>query len=106
MTDASTIENVTSRVLATFPEARRVVLFGSRAREQAAPDSDFDLLIVTPTTLRPAARGALLRKALRDLDASFDLLVVTPEEFEQLRGFKSGIVARALAQGTTLHEAA
>lgn len=106
MTAAFTIEDVTSRVLATFPEARRVILFGSRARQRAAPDSDFDLLIVTPTTLRPAARGALLRKALSDLEGSFDLLVVTPDEFEQLRGFRSGIVARAVAEGTTLHAAA
>ena len=100
------IEDLTTRVLSTFPRARRVIFFGSRARGQALADSDVDLLVVTPTTLRPVARGAQLRKALRDFDASFDLLVLTPEEFERLRGFRSGVVARALAEGTTLHEAA
>jgi hypothetical protein len=64
------------------------------------------LLVVTPTTLRPAVRGATLRRALVDLDTSFDLLVLTPNEYDELRKFKSGVVARAIAEGTSLHEAA
>jgi uncharacterized protein len=102
---AACIPDLSRFVRAAFPEARLIVLFGSRARGDARSDSDFDLLVVTPTALRPAARGAHLRKALREVDASFDLVVLTPDEFEKVRDWKSGVVARALAEGTTLHAA-
>lgn len=101
----ASVSNLSRLVRAAFPETRLLVLFGSQARGQALADSDFDLLVVTPTELRPAARGAHLRRVLREIDASFDLLVLTPEEFEQVREIKSGVVARALAEGTTLHAA-
>jgi predicted nucleotidyltransferase len=102
---SASIPDLCRLVRVAFPETRLVVLFGSQARGESRTDSDFDLLVVTPTDLRPAARGARLRKVLREVDASFDLLVLTPDEFEKVRGFKSGVVARALAEGTTLHAA-
>jgi hypothetical protein len=37
MTTAFTLSELTARVLATFPEARRVILFGSRARGASGP---------------------------------------------------------------------
>jgi predicted nucleotidyltransferase len=100
------VDDITSRTLAVFPGAQRIILFGSRGRGTATPESDFDLLVVTPTELRPPVRTARLRQALRGLDASFDLIVVTPEEFGVVRGFASGVVGRAVAEGTVLYAAA
>ncbi|MFO1187730.1 MAG: nucleotidyltransferase domain-containing protein [Alphaproteobacteria bacterium] len=37
-----------SRAVAVFPEVRRVILFGSRARGDARPRSDIDLAIEAP----------------------------------------------------------
>jgi predicted nucleotidyltransferase len=103
---AGLLAEITSRTLEVFPSAEAIILFGSRARGAATPDSDLDLLVVTPTSLRPAKRSARLRQALRGLDTSFDLIVITPEESAGLRGLASGVVARALTEGTVLHAAA
>lgn len=106
MTNAPSSEEITRRLLDAFPTAQRIILFGSRARETHDPQSDFDLLLVAPTDLAPAARAARARGALRDIRASFDIVVVTPEEFDRLRSWKSSVVARASREGRVLHEAA
>ena len=85
MVASPSLPEITSRTLTVFPHAERIVLFGSRGRGVPAFDSDFDLLVVTPTLLPPAKRTAQLRLALRGLDASFDLIVVTPDEYARLR---------------------
>ena len=97
---------IVQRVLRVFPNADRVLLFGSRATGRAAPDSDYDLLVVASTDLTPARRGAALRLGLRGLSGSFDVLVVTPEEYARLVTWKSSVVYRAAHEGTVLHEAA
>jgi len=99
-------EAIVGRVMGAFPAARRVVLFGSRAKGNASPESDYDVLVVTPTPLAPAARGAKLRTLLRGLGVAFDLVVVTPEEYERLRQWKSTVVSHAVREGRILHEAA
>jgi predicted nucleotidyltransferase len=93
-------------ILGAFPEAEKILLFGSRAKGEARDDSDFDILVVTATTLRPAQRGAKLRLAMRCFDASFDLLVVTPVELKELSTMKSTAVYSALTTGEVLHEVA
>jgi predicted nucleotidyltransferase len=105
MTDGMA-ETIVQRVLGVFPKARKVLLFGSRATGSAAPDSDYDLLVVARTDLSPARRGAAVRLALRGIDASFDVLVVTPEEYDRLVRWKSSVVYRAATEGKVLHDAA
>jgi predicted nucleotidyltransferase len=94
------------RILAVFPRAERVVLFGSRARGTARPDSDVDLLVVVPTSLSRAERGAQVRLALRDFHVGFDIIVLTPEEWSRLRTWTSTVVAQADSDGQVLHAAA
>ena len=64
----------------------RVLLFGSRARDGAAPDSDYDLILVSdhfrgvPRTKRQIG----LRRLFYCVGghAPMDLICLTPEEFE------------------------
>src|ERR1041384_6294113 len=88
--------DLAAQVLATFPAAHRIVLFGARPRDDTHAKRELDLLIVTPTRLRPRLRSDLLRKGLQVLNANFKLIVVTPDEFERLRTVPDGVVARAL----------
>lgn len=63
-----------------YPDVRAVYVFGSLAREDVAPKSDLDLLVVRETTLRGPRRGEdLAMDAL--LGIEFDLLVLTPSEY-------------------------
>jgi predicted nucleotidyltransferase len=90
------------------PKPRRLVLFGSRARGNARPDSDIDLLVVMPQlTLTPIERqGALrsLRAALRPLPlrVAVDLVVVGEQDARDLAGSRWHVVARALREGQEL----
>jgi len=83
----------------------RIVLFGSRARGTGHADSDIDILVVAETDLAPSRRTAKLRLALAGLDVPFDVLVVTPLELESRRDWRSTVISRALAEGTTIHDA-
>lgn len=84
MTEADILTQVVARTRAVMPRVDRILLFGSRARGDARPDSDYDLLIVAPDLPIDAARTATLRLALRGLGASFDIVALTPDEFRAL----------------------
>jgi predicted nucleotidyltransferase len=105
------LEAVTAALAGVHPRPGRVLLFGSRARGDARPDSDFDLLVVMPqATLTPQERQhalRLLRAALRPLSLSVgvDLVVVGEADAERLAGSRWHVVARALREGKELLEA-
>lgn len=85
MTEADVLNEVVLRTRRVWPQVQSILLFGSRARGDARPDSDFDLLIVAPNLPTDTARTARLRLALRGLGAAFDIVAVTPEEFAALQ---------------------
>ena len=104
------LEAVKAALAGVQPRPGRVLLFGSRARGDARPDSDLDLLVVMPqATLTPQERQQalrLLRAALRPLSLSVgvDLVVVGEEDAERLAGSRWHVVARALREGKELLE--
>ncbi len=60
-----------------------VVLFGSRARGDAKPESDWDLLVIAEgLPERTMARHSFLRKILPPDAAGVSLLAKTPQEIE------------------------
>jgi len=91
------------RIAAQFhPE--RIVLFGSRARGDARPDSDVDLLVVLPEVAgRKFDTAVAIRRALNDMPFAKDVVVTTPEEIER-RGHLVGTVLKpALEDGRELY---
>lgn len=84
---------------------RKILLYGSRANGTARSDSDYDLLIVWRDEYPPAARAAVVRKVLSDLNAPMDISVVTPGEFDRFRNRRLHIVAIADREGRVLHAA-
>ena len=84
-----------------------VILFGSRARGDARPDSDVDLLIVEAAPFRPQRsrrqETARLYLALRKLAIAKDLLLYSRDEFERLKDSAHHIVGRAQCEGRVLH---
>jgi len=82
----------------------RIILFGSRARGEAGPDSDVDLLVVLPEVADKRRAAVAMREALADLPVGKDVIVTTPEEIAR-RGELVGTILRpALREGRVIYE--
>ena len=83
-----------------------VRLFGSRARGNAGPDSDIDLLITAPDGwLQDHHRYEVLNALwdrLSQADVSLDLLLYSRSECEERRYWRSHVIGRAYREGTLL----
>ncbi|MGY4707261.1 nucleotidyltransferase domain-containing protein [Candidatus Bipolaricaulota sp. J31] len=67
------LERCKQVILQHAPEAR-VLLYGSRARGTATPDSDYDLLVLTPAPLAPEAID-WIREALYELELEYGVVI-------------------------------
>jgi predicted nucleotidyltransferase len=87
------------------PEA--IVLFGSRARGDARPDSDLDLLVIERQPFGPGRsrikEAARLYRALGALPASKDLLLYSRDEVDGWRDASNHVAARACREGRLLY---
>ena len=83
----------------------KVIAFGSRARGDAGPDSDLDLVVVERGGGSLAERGLRVGAALGDVGVGVDLVVYTPEEYDRLRHWRSSVAALADREGRVLYEA-
>src|SRR5512143_2066162 len=63
----------------------RVILFGSRARGDAHPDSDYDLLVELETELGYNQAVSVVHDAIRGLPGNVDVLIRKPGELEAQR---------------------
>jgi len=83
---------------------RAVVLFGSRARGDARPDSDLDLLIVEESGLPRFKRSGRYRRALRGVFPAKDVVVWTSEEIAEWRDVPNAFITSILTEGRVLYE--
>ena len=88
-------------VEAADPE--RIIVYGSRARGAARPDSDYDILILSPTELSHWERMKLVRPRLADPGIAYDLAWWTPEEAAEWHNVKSHFITMALRDGIVLY---
>lgn len=99
------LAEVVRRLVAAF-QPERIYLFGSVARGEAGPDSDYDLLIVVPDDTPPARkRSRLAYEVLRGTGAAADVLVCTHSYFERRRSLRASLPGTVLREGRLLHGA-
>lgn len=84
-----------------------IILFGSRARGDARPDSDVDLLVVETEPFSPRRsrrkEAARLYMALREMAASKDILLYSRDEYDHWKHSLNHVVGRAFREGRVLH---
>lgn len=85
-----------------FGNIELVFLFGSQARGDMRPDSDFDVIVVSPAfrDMHPLDRAAEARRSwTRHLPV--DIICYTPDEFARLRA-RASLVSEALREGVEI----
>lgn len=100
-----TLDEVVRRIVATLgPE--RVYLFGSRAREDVGPDSDYDLLVVVTEAREPTHHQSQRAHAsLWGMGISADILVWTRRRFEERLGVVASLPSLVVREGRLLYAA-
>jgi predicted nucleotidyltransferase len=100
---------VLAEVVSRLVEAYRpehIYLFGSVARGDAGPDSDYDIMVVVadeaPREMRECDLAYLV---LRGLGIAKDVLVWTRSEFEKRLPLKASLPSTILREGKSLHAA-
>jgi predicted nucleotidyltransferase len=99
----TSLQEMIHRILAAG-NPQKIILFGSRARGDARPDSDYDLLLIEPSDLPRYKRAARYRRALVGLAPAKDILVWTPEEVAEWRDVPNAFITIVVREGIVLHE--
>jgi uncharacterized protein len=82
----------------------RIYLFGSHARNEAGPDSDYDIAIVVPDDVPPERRSSRLAyKALRGTGTAVDVVVWTAGAFEDRLGLRASLPTTVVREGRLLY---
>lgn len=84
---------------------RAIYLFGSRARGDARPDSDYDVLVVTWETRPDEATRLHIKRVVGSHRPPLDLHYVTAAEFEWRKRFANTIERAGDREGVVLHMA-
>jgi predicted nucleotidyltransferase len=96
------LDEVVRRVL-QVGSPHKIVLFGSRARGDARPDSDLDLLILEDSELPRYERSPRYYHVLTGLFPAKDIVVYTPEEVKEWSDVPNAFVTAALREGKVLY---
>lgn len=96
------VDRMVRRVVRRFAPDR-VILFGSRARGNATPDSDLDLLVVMPIRGSKRQKMVEIGLALHDFAVPKDILVSTPEDFAWRKDVVGTIEYPAFHEGIVVY---
>ncbi len=93
-------------VIVREADPKRVILFGSRAREDAGGNSDVDFIIVRDEPPEGGSRRKELGRIWRQLvkfHVPVDLLWYTSAELEKWRSMRNHVVSHALKEGREVY---
>jgi predicted nucleotidyltransferase len=86
----------------------RVILFGSQARGDVDEHSDIDFLIIQDEPFSPSRSRrreiGRLRRGLPSVGIPVDILMFDADEVERWGQTTNHVIARALREGTVVHE--
>jgi predicted nucleotidyltransferase len=103
--DLSALIPIVERLIEAY-QPERLYLFGSKARGDSGPDSDFDLMVVVPDDAPPTRkRSWLAYDELRSTGTAADVLVWTRSVFESRLHLVASLPATVIREGKLLHAA-
>lgn len=83
----------------------KIILFGSQAREDSRPDSDYDFLVIKSGIIDEIAIAQNIYEKLADIDENFsaDVIVATPENLEKYKNSIGSVFKPALKEGKVVY---
>jgi predicted nucleotidyltransferase len=103
--DARALARIIERLIEAY-EPERIYLFGSKARGDYGPDSDFDLLVVVPNDApEDRKRSRLAYERLWGTGTAADVLVWTRGRFESRVHIRASLPGTILREGRLLYAA-
>lgn len=102
---SSPLESVVQTIVREV-DPERVYLFGSRARGEAGPDSDIDLLVAADMPGDRRERSIAVRKLFPNRTIALDVFVFHQEEFNRQKKLINSISDFASTEGEVLYERA
>jgi predicted nucleotidyltransferase len=103
LTDDQILAEMVRRLREAF-QPERIYLFGSKARGDIGPDSDYDLLIIVPDEAPPEQkRSRLAYQALRGTRTAADVLVLTKDAFDSRLHLPASLPAIVAREGKLLY---
>jgi HEPN domain-containing protein/predicted nucleotidyltransferase len=96
------LERITRTILEHL-RPRRIVLFGSRARGNAAPDSDYDIMVEMETDLPSSQRIRAVADLFPRRGWSMDVLVYTPDEVRRWKDDVGMVMYDIVREGRVLY---
>jgi predicted nucleotidyltransferase len=101
--DAPVLKEAVRR-LAGLYSPERIYLFGSVARGDAGPDSDYDILIVVPdNSPQDHLQSGIGRRAIRDLGLAKDIFVCRSGDFRKQLHLKASFPSTVAREGKVLY---
>ena len=99
--DPAILADIVQRVVVANPEL--IVLFGSAAREEMGPDSDYDLLVIKEGKFNHWRVLTHIYKSLPGT-AAVDVVLATPEVVEQYRNTHCLVYCPAMKEGKVIYD--
>jgi predicted nucleotidyltransferase len=104
MTKQETIDEITRR-LVEFYQPVRIYLFGSEARGESGPDSDFDFLVVVPDGIPKEQLRGDAYSLLRDIREAVDVIPWRQTDFDGRAAYvRASLPATVVREGKLLYD--
>lgn len=94
-----------SYVVRNIIEDAEIKLFGSRARKDASPDSDYDILVITQKSFSPKEKFPLktkIRKELLTFGILSDILIQSKQDIEIKKKLPGHIIRGILKEAVEI----
>jgi hypothetical protein len=103
--DVHALARIVERLVAAY-QPERIYLFGSKARGDDGPDSDFDLMVVVPDTAPPERRRSRLAyERLWGTGPAADVLVWSEGRFNARAHLRASLPGTILREGSLVYAA-